>query len=217
MPDLTFEVLRAEPLRDMASPMLAFHLQVANRVPEERIHAILLRCQIRIEASRRRYSSDEQDQLRDLFDEAARWSQTLRPLLWTNTHVNIPSFSGSIVYPVPVPCTFDLNVATAKYFHGLKGGEVPVTFFFSGTVFYDFGGGGFQVAPISWNQEARFALSVQLWKELMDLHYPQTAWLCLRRDIFNQLYRFKVREGIPTFDETVERMLTMAEQGRPVA
>ncbi len=217
MPDLTFEVLRAEPLRDAATPMLAFHLQVTNRIPEEPIHAVLLRCQIQIEAVRRRYTSQEQEQLRDLFDGPERWGETLRPLLWTNTHVNIPSFSGSIVYPIPVPCTFDLTVSTAKYFHGLEGGEVPITFFFSGTVFYGSAGGGFQVAPISWNHEARFPLAIQLWKEMMDLHYPQMAWLCLSRDVFDELYRFKVREGIPTFDKTVERMLAMAEEGRPVA
>ncbi len=217
MPDLMFEVLGAEPLRDVAAPMLAFHLQVTNRISEEPIHAILLRCQMQIEAARRRYTSHEQEQLRDLFDGPARWGQTLRPLLWTNLAVNIPSFAGSIVYPVSVPCTFDLNVATAKYFHALEGGEVPITFFFSGTIFYGSGQGGFQVAPISWNQEARFRLSVQLWNEMMDLHYPQLAWLCLRREIFDELYRFKVREGIPTFDETVERMLAVAEQGWPVA
>jgi hypothetical protein len=217
MPDLTFEVLRAEPLRDAASPMLGFQLQIENRIREEPIQAILLRCQIQIEASRRRYSSREQEELRDLFGGPARGGETLRPLLWANINVNIPSFSSSIVYPVPVPCTFDLTVATAKYFHGLDGGGVPITVFFSGTAFYRSPAGGLQVAPISWNQEARFSFPVHVWKEMMDLHYPQMAWLCLSRDVFDELYRFKMREGIPTFDETVQRMLTRAEQGRPIA
>jgi Family of unknown function (DUF6084) len=217
MPDLTFEIAGAEAIRDVATPTLAFHLRATNRMADEPIHAVLLRCQIQIEAPRRRYNLREQEQLRDLFGESSRWGQTLRPLLWVNTCVNLPAFTGSIVHPLPVPCTFDLNIATAKYFHALEDGEIPITFLFSGTVFYDSGQGRFQVAPISWNQEARFRLSAQTWKEMMDLHYPNMAWLCLRRDVFDELHRFKVREGIPTFEEALERMLSIAEEGRPVS
>ncbi|MFL6416461.1 MAG: DUF6084 family protein, partial [Bryobacteraceae bacterium] len=105
------------------------------------IHAVLLRCQIQIEVARRRYSSSEQDQLREIFDDPARWGDTLRPMTWANISVNLPAFSGSTVCPLIVPCTFDFSVATAKYFHGIDGGEVPLTFLFSGSVFHDAGQG----------------------------------------------------------------------------
>lgn len=212
MPDLGFEIVKVEPVRDLATPALAFHLRITNSMDQQPVHAILLRCQIQIEAPRRRYNSQEQEKLRDLFGEPERWGQTLRPMLWANTSVNIPSFAGSIVYPVSVPCTFDFTVASAKYFHAIDDGDVPVTFLLSGTVFYDSGQAGFQVVPIPWNKEARFRLPVRVWKQTMDLHYPNIAWLSLRRDVFDELYRFKVKEGLPTFEETIERLLKTAEQ-----
>jgi hypothetical protein len=217
MPDLDFQIVDVEPVRDLATPALAFHLRVTNQVAEQTVHAILLRCQIQIEAPRRRYKPQEQEQLRDLFGEPERWAQTLRTMLWANIIVNVPSFTGSIVYPVTVPCTFDLTVASAKYFHALEDGEVPLTFLFSGTVFYDSGQAGFQAAPVPWNKETRFLLPMPVWKETMDLHYLNMAWLSLRRDIFDELYRFKVKEGIATFEETVERLLAMAEQSLEVS
>ncbi len=222
MPDLSFEIVAANPARDMITPALAFDLRVTNPFPEQSIQAVLLRCQIQIEVARRRYSSAEQNQLRDLFDDPSRWGDTLRPMTWVNTSVNIPAFSGSTVYPITVPCTFDFNVATAKYFHGIDDGEVPLTFLFSGSIFYDAGShdadrSALQVAPISWNKEARFRLPVQVWKSLLDLHYPNAVCLNLRRDVFDELYRFKVSAGLATFEETIERMLTIAERERPVS
>ncbi len=217
MPDLSFEIVAANPVRDMITPALAFDLRVTNPFPEQSIQAVLLRCQIQIEVTRRRYSSSEQSQLRDLFDEPSRWGDTLRPITWANTSVNIPAFSDSTIYPVTVPCTFDFNVATAKYFHGIADGEIPLTFLFSGSVFYDPGQGGLQVAPISWNKEARFRLPVQVWKSLLDLHYPNAVCLNLRRDVFDDLYRFKMSAGLATFEETIQRMLTIAEAESPVS
>lgn len=217
MPDLSFEIIGVNPARNMITPTLAFDLRVTNRFPEQAIQTVLLRCQIQIEVARRRYSPAEQNQLRELFDDPSRWGDALRTMTWMNTSVNIPAFTGSTVYPVTVPCTFDFNVATAKYFHGIADGEVPLTFLFSGSVFYDTGGGALQVAPISWNKEARFRLPVQVWKSLMDLHYPNTASLNLRRDVFDELYRFKMSEGLATFEEAIQRMLVAAERERPVS
>jgi len=212
MPELDFEIVSADPVRDLAVPALAFQLRIQNRAAEEQVHAILLRCQIQIEAPRRRYSLREQNELRDLFGEPERWSQTLRPMLWANVCMNIPSFGESVDSSVHVPCTFDLMVASTKYFHALAGGEVPLTFLFSGTVFYRAGQAGFQVSPVPWTKEARFRLPVQTWQAMMDLYYPNLAWLSLQRNVFDALYRFKVKEGLPTFEEAIERLLAAAEQ-----
>ncbi len=214
MPELSFEILSANPVRDMITPALAFDLRVTNAFPEQPIEAILLRCQIQIEVARRRYSSAEQAQLRDLFDEPARWGDTLRPITWTNTSVTIPAFSGSTICPVMVPCTFDLNVGTAKYFHGIADGDIPLTFLFSGSVFYKSGEGALQVGPISWNKEARFRLPVQLWRSAIDLHYPNAAYVLLRRDVFEDLYRFKISKGLASFDDAIQSMLTITERER---
>ena len=64
------------------------------------------------------------------------------------------------------------------------------------------------MAQIPWDREARFRLPVRVWKDMMDTFYPNTAWLCLRRDVFDRLLEFKSRNGLPTWEQAVERMLT---------
>ncbi len=39
----------------------------------------------------------------------------------------------------------------------------------------------------------------------MDAYYPNSAWLCLRRDVFEELHRFKVEHGIPTWEQAIEQ------------
>ena len=211
MPDLAFQVRDAEAGSDTATPTITLHIDVSNRAAEP-IHTVVLRCQIQIETPRRRYTAAEQAGLRDLFGEPERWGQTLRPMLWTNVATTIPAFTGSTAIALSVPCTFDFNVSATKYFHALEAGAVPLTLLFSGTVFYQSSDGRLQVAPISWSSEAKFVLPVGVWKDSIDRHYPNTAWLCLRRDVFDRLYEFKVQEGIATFDDAIERMLMAVEQ-----
>ena len=212
MPDLSFEVVHAEAVPYAAAPTLAFKLRVTNGGAEEVIHSVALRCQIQIEAARRRYSAREQERLRDLFGEPARWSATLRNLLWTQASAVAGSFTGSVFLELQAPCTFDFNVAAAKYFYGLEDGEAPLCLMFSGTVFYAGHDGVLQVAPISWEKEARFRLPVKVWKEMMDLYYPNSAWLCLRRDVFDRLYQYKVRRGIPTWEGALASVLDACEE-----
>ena len=211
MPDLKFEIERASVASFSAAPQIVFRLHVANSNLAETIHTVALRCQIQMEVTRRRYSPEEQQKLRDLFGEPERWSQTLRNLLWTHATVNIPQFQGETHAELPVPCTFDFNVGATKYFYGLSDGDVPLCFMFSGTVFYSQNNLPMQVAPISWNSEARFHLPISIWREMMDTYYPASAWLCLRRDVFDRLYDYKVRHGIPTWEEALEAILE-AEQ-----
>lgn len=212
MPDLGFEVEGAEAVPFAASPTLIFKLRLTGADANEAIHTVALRCQIQIEAARRRYDSGEQERLLDLFGEPERWGQTLRSMLWTHASVIVTPFTGSAVVELPVPCTFDFNVAAAKYFAGLEDGEVPLNLLFSGTVFYEDAEAGLQVAQIPWDREARYRLPVRIWKEMMELYYPNTAWLCLRRDVFDRLYHYKSRQGLPTWEGVMERVLTIAEE-----
>jgi len=146
--------------------------------------------------------------LLDLFGEPDRWGQTLRSMLWTHASVVVPGFTGSVLADVPVPCTFDFNIAATKYFHGVTSGDLPLCFQFSGTVFYMSEDETLQVAPISWDKESKYRLPVKVWKDLMDAHYPNSAWLSLRRDAFEKLRQFKMREGIPTWEEALDRALS---------
>ena len=207
MPDLNFQVEGAEAVPFAASPLLVFKLHIANANAHEPIQTIALRCQIQIEATRRHYSAQEQERLRDLFGEPERWGQTLRAMLWTHTSIVVPPFTGSTVVDLPVPCTFDFNVAATKYFAGLEDGEVPLILLFSGTVFYEADDGRLQVEQISWSKEAKFRLSVKVWKEMMDSYYPNSAWLSLPRDVFDRLHRYKMQRGLPTWEQALESLL----------
>jgi hypothetical protein len=212
MPELDFRVESVAAVPYAAAPTLAFRLRVTNANREEMIHSMALRAQIQIEVTRRHYSADEQARLRDLFGEPGRWGQTLKTMLWTHVAVNAPPFQGETTVDIPVPCTFDFNVATTKYFHGLTEGDLPLNCLFSGTVFYQSEQEGLQVAPISWEKEAKFRLPLKIWKQMIDEYYPNTAWLCMRRDAFERLYEYKVRNGIPTWEEVIERIFQNADE-----
>jgi len=212
MPDLDFRVENVAVVPFAAVPLLGFRIGVTNANAGEAIFSVALRCQIQIEVTRRRYSGPDQERLRDLFGEPERWGQTLRSMLWTNTTATVSAFTGATTVEVQVPCTFDFSIAATKYFHGIEEGEIPLNFLFSGTVFYDGGGGAPQVAPISWSKETRFRLPIETWREMMDTYYPNSAWLCLRRDVFERLHQYKVRNGIPTWEAALERILQECEE-----
>jgi len=211
MPDLSFSVESAEPVQFAAEPLLALKLRVENADREEPIHTIVLRAQIQIETPRRQYSVEEKGRLLDLFGQPERWSRTLKPMLWTHANTVVQAFSGSTACDLQIPCTFDFNVAATKYFHGLSDGDIPLNLLFSGSVFYAGPEGIMQVAPVPWNKEARFRLPVRVWREMMNLHYPNSAWLYLRRDVFERLYEYKMQRGIPTWEQALESLLA-AEQ-----
>jgi len=212
MPDLAIAVEKVEVVPFAASPTLAFKLRVTNENPSEVIHTVVLRSQIQIEVTRRRYTPHEQERLRDLFGEPERWGQTLKKLLWTNTSTVAPQFTGATTVDLPVPCTFDFSVATTKYFDGLTDGDIPIFLVFSGTVFYADPDGGLRVAPISWDKETKFRMPLAIWKDMMDRYYPNSAWLCLRRDVFEQLQEYKIRQGIPTWEQALEKLLAQAQE-----
>jgi hypothetical protein len=205
VPDIHFQIEGAEATPNAASPQIAFKVRVTNEEPEP-IHSIALRAQVQIEPVRRRYTAPEQERLKELFGEPERWSKSLHPLLWANINVSVSSFTGSTLIDVPVPCTFDFNVAVTKYIYGLESGDLPTTVLFSGTVFYG-GVMALQVSQIPWDRDANYRVPVRVWRQMMDLYYPNTAWIALRRDVFDRLYEFKSRNGIPTWEQTVERML----------
>jgi Family of unknown function (DUF6084) len=211
VPDLNFRVEGAEVLEFAAVPSILFKLRIEN-LEEEAIRSVALNTQVRIAATQRHYDAAEQERLLEVFGEPSRWGNTLRSLLWTHTVLQIPPFSGSTVADMPVTCTYDLEVVAAKYFYALEDGEVPLEFLFSGTVFYAGEGGGLQVARISWEKEADYRLPVRVWKEMMEHYFPNSAWVRLHRDAFDQLYDYKVRMGFPTWEAAVEALLRASEQ-----
>ena len=211
MADLDFHVEGIEVLEYAAVPSLVFKLRVED-LDGDNIRSIALNTQVRIAATQRHYGETEQGRLLELFGEPDRWGTTLRSLLWTHTVVQVPPFAGSTVVDMPVTCTYDMEVVSAKYFHALEGGEVPLEFLFTGTVFYAGEAGQMQITRISWEKEAEFRMPVRLWKEMMEHYFPNSVWLQLRKDAFDRLYDYKTRMGLPTWEATVESLVRAAEQ-----
>lgn len=134
MTDLAFTCtgVRADPYA--AGPTLVFRLRI-TAAGDARVHALALRCQIRIEPARRSYGPKEADGLADLFGERARWGTTLQPVQFAQVAVMVPSFTGETETELVVPCTYDMDIAATRYFDALEDGEAPLLMLFSGTAF----------------------------------------------------------------------------------
>lgn len=211
MPDLDFRIERAEVLDFAAAPTLVFKLCLESPTGES-LRSITLNAQIRIATPQRPYSVKEQTRLSDLFGESHRWGDTLKSLLWAQSVVLVPPFTGRTTVDLPVACTYDFEVVSAKYFHGLDDGEIPLEFLFSGAIFYQDRNGALQIAPIPWEKEARFRLPVSLWKQVMESYFPNSAWLRLRKDTFDRLYLYKIQRRLPTWEAALEELLRSSEE-----
>jgi hypothetical protein len=198
---LTFRVLDAHAEKYAAVPTLSFRLEIREATSQP-VHAMLLRCQINIEPRRRRHATSEQERLTDLFGTPDRWSETQRPILWTQTTINVPAFRESIEIDVPVPCTYDFEVTAAKYLTALESGEIPLLLLFSGTVFTKTET-GFYVQPIPWDREASYRMPITTWRELMDAYFPNAAWIRVNRETLEILQRHRAANGFSTWDETI--------------
>lgn len=217
MPDLGIKVTAVEPATHGMTPLLNFQLEITNQPATETIHSIMLRAQIQIAAPQRDYSEREKEKLAELFGRPVRWGQTLRNRFWANTNVSVGAFAGVTSTRLPVPCTFDLNVAAAKYFYALEDGDVPLLFLFSGTVFYTGPDGQLQIQQISWNLECTFRIPLQAWHALMNEHYPNSAWLYLNREVFDRLYAYKRRHGLATWEQAIDGLLPVTERKEMLA
>ena len=132
--DLVFTVLDVAPEPYAAAPVLTARIRV-SAPDHEPVHAIALRCQVRIEPLRRGYSDPEAAGLTDLFGPRERWATTQRTFLWQHCTAMVPAFIDATEMTLPLECTYDFEVAAAKYLHALRDGAVPLQFLFSGTVF----------------------------------------------------------------------------------
>lgn len=213
MTALSFEVLGARAEPHAAVPTLVLRLRVVEAGGGD-VHALALRCQIRIEPQRRRYEPAEEERLYELFGETTQWGSSLHPFQWTTVSSTIAGFSGATEIDLPVECTYDFEVAAAKYLHSLAGGEIPLLLLFSGTVFTR-GATGFAAEPVSWDQEASFGLPVSTWRAVMDLYFPNSGWVRVRRDTLDRLRSYKVRRALPSWDDAFELLLKEAGEVEP--
>jgi hypothetical protein len=207
MPDLDFQITGVEPSAHGLTPLLQFSLEISNEPPTEPIQAVMVQAQIQIQSAQRHYNEREKQGLVDLFGTPDRWGQTLRNRLWALASTTIGPFSNRTGAILSIQCTYDFNVIATKYFYALEGGDVPLLFLFSGTVFYAGLNGGLQVQQISWNKECVYRMPVKTWSELMNYHYPNSAWLSLDKDMFDKLTAFKRSHGLLTWNQVIELLL----------
>jgi Family of unknown function (DUF6084) len=213
--ELVFDCTGARADLYAAAPTIIFTLQVAETTGE-RVNAIALRTQIRIEPLKRRYTDAEGERLVDLFGERSRWGDTMKPMQFAMVPQMVPSFTGSIEVELPVPLTYDFEVATAKYFHGLDDGEIPFILLFSGSLFLR-GETGFSIEQIPWHKETLYRLPVSVWRQAMDAHFPNQTWIRLRRETLDALAKFKSRLTLPDWDDTLNALLRQAGEAAPGA
>jgi hypothetical protein len=204
-PELVFDCLGARSDPYAAGPTLTFQLRVAE-TSGERVHAIALRVQLRIEPQKRRYTEQEAAQLDGLFGARSRWAETQRPMQFAEVAVMVPSFSGSTEVDVPVPCTYDLEIAATTYFHALDEGEIPLVLLFSGTLISK-GSSGFSVTRVPWHKEAVCRVEVSEWRAMMDRFFPNSGWLRLDVDTLKALAAYKNARALPTWERTIETLL----------
>ncbi len=212
VPLLSFRVTDAVAERYSAAPILNFRMGI-ERSGGGPVRSILLDTQIQIAARRRPYGEEEQASLVELFGTPDRWGATLRTLLWTRTTLVVPPFTDSVEVTLPVACSYDLEANAANYLCGLQEGEVPLEFLFSGSVFYASPSGMLQTARISWDREAEYRLPVSVWRQAMDYHFPDAAWLRLGRPAFDRLRAYKAEHGLRTLEDAVERLMGEGRRG----
>ncbi len=177
------------------------------------MEAIALRCQMRIEPHLRRYSAAEAEGLHDLFGDTGRWAETLKPMQFATISTMVPGFTGATTHALPLPFPYDLEVAATKYFAALEDGVIPLLLLYSGTVF-GLRDGRLSVQQVPWRKESSFPLPVAVWREAVDLHYPDSAWLRVRRETMAALRSYKTHNALPTWDATLTALLAEVRERR---
>lgn len=212
VPELGFGVRQGHALAHSAAPTIRFDLEVESLSGHE-VRSVLLNVQIQIAARRRSYEPRAQERLIELFGTPERWGSTLSTLPWLRTTVVVPAFSGSAQVELDVPCTYDLEVKASRYLNALDGGTVPLELLFNGSVFYAGEGGALQTAMIGWDKEAVFDMPVEVWRDMMNQHFPGSAWLRIGRDTYERLNDHRSRHQHASWEETFHSLLDEREAG----
>ena len=205
-PALEFVVMGAEPIEHAATPGVRFHVHVTE--PEGReVYAIALSTQIQIDPARRPHDEATRERLVELFGAPERWGATTHSFQWGRVDALVPSFTGSTLCTLELPCTYDLEVASAKYFDALRDGDIPLSFHFNGTVLYRGADDRLQVVLVPWSCTSQWRMPVDVWKRTIAAHYPGGGWIRLQQETLDALGRVKAERGLHTFDDTVRDLL----------
>ena len=206
IPQPEFAITSAAHLAFAAAPTMIFSATATDR-SEQEIQSIALTAQVMIDPSRRGYDPETRERLAELFGPPASWTPSTQGLAWARVAAVIPGFSGSTSFALELPCTYDLEVAAAKYFYALQDGSVPLSFHFNGTIFYRGDDGRLQMTPVPWSASAQFGMPVSAWRAMITEHYPGGGWIRVSDETLAALNARRAERGLPSFDACVSELL----------
>src|SRR5581483_11506849 len=144
MTHFQFDIIDAIAEAHAASPMIRLRMRVREvdqavqtladgpRVFAQvaRVDAIAMRVQVQIDPARRVYSENEKALFGQLFGPRERWAHSVRPMQWADLGITVGRFTGEGTFEIPIPCSYDLHVASSKYLSALEDGTIPIRLFF---------------------------------------------------------------------------------------
>jgi Family of unknown function (DUF6084) len=209
LPEPQFEITGAAHVAFAAAPTMLFSATASEPNGFE-VQSIALTVQVMIDPARRGYDPETRERLAELFGPPASWAPSTSGLAWARVAATVPGFSGTTAFGLEVPCTYDLEVAAAKYFYALEDGQVPLTFHFNGNVFYRSPASAasrLQVVPVSWSNSAHYTMGIEVWRSMIAEHYPGGGWIRVGDQTLAALNQRRSARGLPSFDACVQELL----------
>jgi len=205
-PAPTFAIVGAAHVPHAAAPTMRFQLEVSEPGGFD-VFAIALTAQIHIDPARRGYEPDARERLEELFGVPGRWGKTTQSIVWARVGVLVDSFVSAGELALEVPCSYDMEIGTTKYFHALDKGDVPLSFHFNGTVLYRGDSDKIQLVQISWDTSSQYSMPVATWHDMIEAHYPGAGWVRLESDTLRELHELRAGRGLPTSNAAVRELL----------
>ena len=208
-PEPAFTITGAAHIAFAAAPTMLFSAS-ASDPSGHRIQSIALTVQVMIDPAKRGYDPDTRARLAELFGPPASWAPATSGLAWARVSAAVPGFTGATPFGIEIPCTYDLEVAAAKYFYAVRDGEIPLSFHFNGTVFFYDTDGRLQVVPVPWSCTAQYKFPVATWRAMIAEHYPGGGWIRVDGPTLDKLNDRRGRHGLPSFDACIAELLEIA-------
>jgi Family of unknown function (DUF6084) len=206
VPEPEFAVIGARADESAAAPTVIFSLKVKEPTRHE-IYTIALSAQILVDPAGRGYDEPAREALSDLFGPPEGMVGSLQSLVWARASVLAPSFTQEAIFELPVPCTYDLEVSSAKYFASLRDGVAPLDFHFNGTIFYRGDHDRLQLTQVPWSCTARYRMPVAVWRQAVAARFAETGWVRLHEETIERLRRRQAERGSPSLDALVAELL----------
>ena len=164
------------------------------------VHAVALRCQIRIEPQRRRYTATKRHAWSSCSASTPQWGDSLRPFLWTHVATTVTGFEGATEVDLPVACTYDFEVAAHQVPPRARGRRDPARAAVLRHGLHAADEAGFAAEPVAVARGSVVPAAGAVWRDMMDLYFPNSGWLRVGRETLDALQRFKAERALPTWD-----------------